>query len=184
MTDTTLSANGPVSVAKALLETLEQEQEGLVQLHDQFGRQLQALRDQQATQLQHITLQISEQTSRLGRLHQMRERQMRLLGRLLGAEAGEPLSLETLAERLYPFVGSPETSRRLLEARANVIEEAERAQQRREELAFAVEYALKLGREMLHVLQDLNVPPPTRLYNAHGGTAENANPRSFVNKMG
>ena len=185
MSNATLPASGPIPAAEALLHTLEREQDGLGRLRDQFGQQLQALRDQQAQQLQRVTLQIGEETSQLQRLQQKRERQTQLLSRALGGGAeGAPLGLEELAGKLFTVPGGHEMSRRLLDARADVVEEAERTQQRREELAFAVEYALKLGREMLHVLQDLNVPPPTRLYTARGAAAERAAPRSFLNKMG
>lgn len=46
MSNTASSNGNAISVAEALLETLEEEQEGLVRLRDYFGKQLQALRDQ------------------------------------------------------------------------------------------------------------------------------------------
>lgn len=171
MINTVSLIRSPIPLAEVLLETLEQEQEGLVRLRDQFGQQLQALRDQQAAQLQRVTRRVGEETNLLDHLRRVREQQMRRLGRALGNEAGDVLSLKDLAERLSGISGGSGLSQRLLEARAGIIEEAERAQQRREELAFAVEYAVKLGREMLHVLKNLDVPPPTRLYTADGGAA-------------
>ena len=184
MTSTVTLTRSPIPLAEALLETLEQEQAGLVRLRDQCGQQLQALRDQQAAQLQSVTQRIGEETNLLDHLRQVREQQMHRLGHALGGEAGEAFSLEDLAERLRDAAGGAGVSRRLLAARAGVVEEAGRTQQRREELDFAVEYAVKLGREMLHALNDLDVPLPGGLYTADGAAAPGAASRPIVDRQG
>ena len=182
MSNTASPSGNPVSVAEALLETLEEEQEGLVRLRDYFGKQLQALRDQQAGQLQQVTLQVSEETHSLDRLYGLRRQQMGLLAQALDGEASEsPLSLKDLADRLYCVAGGQGVSRRLLEARMSVIEEAECAQHRREELAFAIEYTAKLGWEMLQVLKDLKVMPPASF--ADGDLSQNDSLHHIIDKL-
>ena len=182
MSNTASSNGNAISIAEALLETLEEEQEGLVRLHDYSGKQLQALRDQQAAQLQQVTLQVSEETSKLDDLYGIRKEQMRLLTQALDGEKRErPLSLEELADRLCGVAGGQRASRQLLEARINVVEEAERAQYRREEFAFAVEYAVKLGWEMLQVLKDLQVTPPASF--ADSDMVQNDSLHHILNKL-
>ena len=182
MSNTASSNGNSIAVAGALLETLEEEQEGLVRLRDYFGKQLQALRDQQAAQLQQVTLQVSEETSRLDSLYSVRKEQMRLLAQALDREESEkPLSLKGLADRLCGVAGGQSASRQLLEARMNIVEEAERAQHRREELAFAVEYAVKLGWEMLQVLKDLQVMPPASF--ADSDLIQNDSLHHILNKL-
>ncbi len=53
-----------------------------------------------------------------------------------------------------------------------------------EQLDFALQYAVSLGREMLQAMQDLDRPPPPCVYTAKGYTSRAATPHSFVNKVG
>ena len=125
----------------------------------------------------------SETVGTLDRLRTGRERQMRLLGRVLKIE-GEETPLRQLAAAIDNHPEAGPLGADLLEARAAVREQAKKTRQICEHLDFALQYAVGLGRDMLQAMQDLGRPPPPCVYTARGNTSRAPTPRSFVNKIG
>lgn len=182
MSDSTEN-KGLAGVTRNLQTTLEQEEATLSRLASLFDAQLDALRRRQQETLEQITLQVNEEVHALGRLRQARERQARLLGRLLKLPQ-DAEALQHLAEALSAIPGAMDQGRALLEARDRVRAQADEAKQRCDEFEFALHYAVRLGREMLQVIQDLDIPPPTRVYTARGKSTQATPPSSFLNQVG
>ncbi len=176
-------SNGLAAVAGRLLETLRREEETLAHLHATFDAQIEALRRHRHEALASSTGEVNEAVHAMEGLRKARERQARLLGRLLRLD-GDDVSLERLATALEGHAEAAEAAPMLREARAKIHERARQTRKRCEEFEFALQYAVKLGREMLQVMQDLDVPPPARIYTASGDATQTAKPRSFVNKVG
>ncbi|MCH8960872.1 MAG: flagellar export chaperone FlgN [Bacteroidetes bacterium] len=175
--------NGPDGLVQALIESLRQEEAELRKLEAQFGRQLEALREQQPEQQEHAMHEASGTVGTLDRLRTRRERQMRLLGRVLKIE-GEETPLRQFAAAIDSHPEAGPLGADLLEARAAVREQAKKTRQICEHLDFALQYAVGLGRDMLQAMQDLDRPPPPCVYTARGNTSRAPTPRSFVNKIG
>ncbi len=169
--------NGPDRLVENLVATLWQEKDALAELGGHFGQQVEALRQQQPGLLQEATLAANDAVGALGKLRQVRLRQMRLLARVLGLEA-EPTSLETLVEALGKEAAHP-----LQTARAALRTEAEHTRRRCELLDFALRYAAQLGQDLLLSFQDLDAAPSARLYTAAGSSASAAQ-RSFLDQIG
>lgn len=175
--------NGPDGLVKALIEALREEEAELGKLEAQFQRQLDALREQQHERQEQAMHEASETVGTLDRLRTRRERQMRLLGRVLKIE-GEETSLRQFAAAIDSHPATEPLGADLLEARAAVREQAQKTRQICEHLDFALQYAVSLGRDMLQAMQDLDRPPPPCVYTARGNTSRARTPRSFVNKVG
>ncbi len=178
-----MNTNGLLTVAGRLLETLRREEETLARLHETFNEQIEALRHHRHEALESSTAEVNEAVHAMEGFRKARERQARLLGRLLHLE-GDDASLERIAGALEDLPEAAGAAQGLREARAQIHERARQTRQRCEEFEFALQYAVKLGREMLQVMQDLDVPPPARIYTATGHATQTSQPRSFVNKVG
>lgn len=170
-------------LATNLLGTMQQEQEALDTLYTCFDQQVEALRDQQPDRLEQTTHQINEVVHQLEKLRNARERQASLLGRMLQVE-GEPISLEKIGQAYALQPEGTAMGQQILEARLSTRQKAERTQLRCEEFEFALQYAARLGQEMLQVIQGLDVPLPARVYTAKGNTTHTIPPRSFLNQVG
>lgn len=177
------TSNGPDVLVRTLIETLRQEQAELHKLEAQFGRQLKALQEQQPEQQEHAMHEASKTVGTLDQLRTKRERQMRLLGRVLKIE-GEQTPLRQLAAAVDSHSETEPLGGDLLEARAAVVEQAQKTRLLCEQLDFALQYAVSLGREMLQAMQDLDTPPPPCVYTARGHTSRVSRPSSFVNRVG
>ncbi len=168
------------AVAQPLLSTLRREQEALANLDQQLARQLDALRSNALDDLTQASLQVHDVACRLERLRQTRRRQVRLLRRVLDLPDDDP-SLEAVAAALE--ARTTEAGAALRTARAALREQAAAARRHGEELEFALNYAVDLGRDMLGTFQRLYAPAPARLYTATGDSTSPKAP-SLVNKMG
>ncbi|HEX7069266.1 MAG TPA: hypothetical protein VF190_00605 [Rhodothermales bacterium] len=174
---------GTESVAGALLSTLESEAETLGRLGHTFELQLEALRNRQQDLLEQSTLQANDEVANLARLRQMRERQMRLLGRTLDLNA-DSATLSDMLDRMatdprsHVLVGRLRTARGLVHARAR------ETQDRCIALEGALQFAVQVGREMMHALQGLDQPVPAPVYTAQGGARQASAPRSLLNHVG
>lgn len=174
---------GPVTLAQGLLSTLQQEYEALEGLCTAFDQQLDALRARQHEALEQATQDANVAVTRLGTLQLTRQRKMRLLGRVLGVET-DGTALPQLAAALNGRPAGEDVAQHLLATRTRIRERAAQTQQRCDELAFTLQYAVDLSREMMRTLQRLDAPPPARTYTAAGGTSQTAPPSSFLNKLG
>lgn len=174
---------GPTALVQSLIGTLTQEEGELILLHEQFGQQLDALRHQNPAGQEEAMHASIATINALGKLRATRERQMRLLGRVLRVET-EQSSLEDLAKAMSIHGEIAVYQEQVLSARSGVREQAEKTRSMCEQLEFALQYAASLGREMMQVVQALDVPPPAKVYTARGGAQQAVSPRSFVNRVG
>jgi hypothetical protein len=172
---------GADGLVHGLIRTLRQEEAELVRLAAQFERQLDALRDQRQDEHEQALHEASETLGILGQLRVQRERQMRLLSRVFRVD--EDATIQHLAAAVDRHPGTGPWGADLLEARAAVCEQAAAARRICEQLDFALQYAVSLGREMVQAIQDLDGPSPC-VYTATGHTSRAAMPRSLVNKVG
>lgn len=174
---------GTESVAGALLTTLESEADTLRRLGQTFELQLEALRNRQQDLLEQATLQANDEVANLSRLRQVRERQMRLLGRTLEMRA----DTASLSEMLDQMAFDPRVAGlvdRLRTARTSVHARARETQQRCQTLEGALQFAVQVGREMMQALQGLDLPVPASVYTAKGGARHASAPRSLTNHVG
>ena len=174
--------SGPDGLMHGLIETLRQEEAELIRLAVHFEQQLDALREQRREDHAQAMHAASETISTLGQLRSRRERQIRLVGRVLRFD-GEETTLQQLAAAVDSHPRTGPWGGDLLEARAALQEQAKATRRICEQLDFALHYAVGIGRDMLQAMQDLNGPSP-QVYTAQGYTSRAAVPRSLVNKMG
>lgn len=177
-------AGGPLPLAESLLKTLQEEQETLARLESLFAAHRDALRENRQDLLEEATNRTNDLVSALARLRQARDRQMRLLGRVLHVE-GEAPSLVQIADAIRPHEGGEEAARQLLDQRRAIHAHAARAQQQCGELEFALNYAIDLGREMLQAIQGVDAATaPARVYTPKGASAQPSTQHSFLNTLG
>ena len=174
--------SGPDGLVQGVIQTLKSEEAELALLGAHFTRQLEALREQNQDQHEQALYAASETLRTLGQLRTQRERQVRLLSRVIRIE-GDDLSIQQVAAAVDSHPQTGPWGAALLEARTAVREQAEATRRICEHLDFALHYAVDLGREMMQAMQDLSGPPPC-VYTAQGHTSRAAAPRSLVNKIG
>lgn len=166
-------STGPAALVLALAETLGQERAALATLAEAFRRQLAALRAGDRTAHAHATADAADAVATLGRVGTARDRQARLLARVLGlAEA----PLAALVEALE----APEAGW-LSAAHAAVRDEAAEVRSRAAALDFALRHAAHLGQELIRAMQ---VPAGPCLYDASGQAAPGPARRALVNRVG
>lgn len=173
----------PMPLASGLLATIKQERESLISLCVQFERQLDALRERRQELLDEATNRTNEAVNALARLRQSRERQMRLLGRVLNLSSDQ-ISLQNIGVRLQSTIDGDELGKELLDIRTRIRDQATITQQRCKDLEFALKYAVDLGRDLLQAVQGLDGPAPSKVYTSNGSPAQASKPRSFLNRVG
>jgi hypothetical protein len=178
----TAPEGGPVPLAGALLATLKQECEALARLARCFEVQIEAMRSRVPDGLEAATLSVTEEVGALASIQQNRERQTRLLARMLSLEDRADLSQIAEAIRQKGIGGNAGPS--LLEVRDSARKMALAAQERCQELEFALNYAADLGRDMLMAVQGAGHKTPTLAYTAKGHAAPGHTGRSFMNQKG
>jgi len=183
MNDTVAASTaGPASLAAALLSILQEEYAALARLSGHFDTQLAALQSRNPDQLDAGTQQVAEEMNSVIRLRQTRERQMRLLARVMGLASTDALTL--IAERLRDDTETYDVGTSLMEIRERVLARAREAHKKGQVLSFAIQYASQIGLEMMQAIQGVQVPVSALVYNAAGGTSH-ATPRmSYVNRVG
>ena len=177
------NTGGLMGVASQLIDTLWQEQATLDRLHDLFGQQIEAVRKHRHGALEASTGEVNESVHAMERLRLARERQTRLLGRLLGLES-DAVTLEAVADALEAMPDGSGAAQEIRKMRTQIHERARHTQKRCEDFEFTLKYAVELGREMLRVMQDFDVPPPARIYTSSGDSTQTAKTRTLVNKVG
>lgn len=165
-----------------VLDSLGRERDALEALQGGLDAQLEALRAQDRAALDAATQDVNETSARLERCRQARLRQMRLLTRVLGLDA--EATLGDCADALAARPGAAEHGHGLAALRADIRERAGTIQRRCEEIEFALQYAVQLGRDMLQTLQALDAPAPSRGYTATGAATTAPTHRSFLNRVG
>lgn len=174
----------PIALAASFLETLEEEHASLLRMHDHFDRQITAVRDHDHDVIEAAALQTSDEVNVLARLKQARDRQLRLLGRVLRLD-GETVSIRDVVDALERVGDEGAIGTRILEVRERIRGQALRTQERCRDLEFALEYSVHLGRELLEAITGLEDSSGGRHYTSTGGTVESSpGKRSFLNRVG
>lgn len=175
---------GPESLAATLLETLEEEHASLARMQDQFDRQLASIRERDQEGIEETAVRTSDEVNILARLKTTRDRQIRLIGRVLRLE-GDVLSVKEITDALENAPATTEIGRRLSDLRMQIREQARLTQERCRDLEFALQYAVHLGRELLQAVQGIDTPGGGRHYTSRGSTVESTGgQRSLLNRMG
>lgn len=177
----TPTPTGPLAIAQTLQQTLAAETDALQMLHDVLVRHLDAVRTRQTAQMEEASDATHEAMASLQGARLARERQMRLLARVLALDEDAPLP--ALAEALQAQPEGAATARTLLDCRTCLRALADATRQRSDELEFTLDYALRLSREMLLAAQGLQAPPPAGMYDATGHSMSSA-AASMLNKLG
>lgn len=175
---------GPASLAAILLETLEEEHASLGRMQAQFERQITAVRDHDQEGVEETAIRTSDEVNILTRLKQTRDRQIRLLGRVLRLE-GDVISMKELSDALQSSAATADAGVRLSHLREKVRDQALLTQERCRDLEFALQYAVHLGRELLQAAQGIDEPGGGRHYTSRGSTVESTGgQRSLLNRVG
>lgn len=175
---------GPASLAATLLETLEEEFASLARMQDQFDRQIAAVRDHDQEGVEETAIRTSDEVNILTRLKQTRDRQTRLLGRVLRLE-GDVISMTEISNALLSGAATADVGARVAELREKVRDQAQLTQERCRDLEFALQYAVHLGRELLQAVQGIDTPAGGRHYTSSGSTVESkSGQRSLLNRVG
>lgn len=174
----------PTALASSLLDTLEAEHASLLRMHDHFERQIAAVRERDHDQIEAAALHTSDEVNVLARLRQTRNRQIRLLGRVLRLEKDD-VSIREVAEILERSGEDDGIGMRVLGMRENIQEQAIRTQDRCRDLEFALEYSVHLGHELLEAITGIGDPSGGRHYTSDGGAVESSQgKRSILNRVG
>jgi hypothetical protein len=115
------------------------------------------------------------------RLRQTRERQTRLLARVLEVQE---TSIARLAGRLREDTATELLAGQLDDIRADVVARAQETQKKGQVLGFALQYAASLGREMMQAVHGIQVPVSSAVYTAAGNVAHGLPSTSYVNQVG
>lgn len=175
------SPTGPAALAEGLLETLAGETGALGRLRDGFGAQLEAIGRRDHGALDAATVATNDVVAELERLRTGRERQIRLLGKVLRLPSGET----TVADLAAALAATDAPlAARLVATRDHLRTIAAEARVACEEVEFALGYAAELSRELMQTLQQHGVSAPTRVYTARGATASTTPTRSYLNELG
>jgi hypothetical protein len=175
--------SGLSSLAENVLKALKNERSALTVMSERFSEQMDALHSRKPDALEDATLAINQEVSSLERLRNQRERQLRLLGKLLLPEADTP-TFGQIARTLGATGNLEDLSRQLSEVQGQIRSEAQEAARRCQRLEFALQYAITLGRRMLQAVRDFDETPPNRVYTAEGQATHTTTPRALVNRVG
>lgn len=174
----------PIALASSLLDTIEAEHASLVRMHDHFERQIAAVRERDHEHIERAALHTSDEVNVLARLMQTRNRQIRLLGRVLRLEEFE-VSIREVAEALERSGDCDAVGARILDLRETIRSQAVRTQDRCRDLEFALEYSVHLGHELLEAITGVDDPSGGRHYTSDGGAVESSSgKRSILNRVG
>lgn len=166
---------GPIS--RTLGDTLGQEADALDRLDVLLGHQLAAVQAGHPEQLDALALETSTVLADVQRLRAARERQARLLSRMLKLD--ETASFDTLTGTLATHDAPSADALRTIGTRLR--ERAASTRRHTETLGFALRYASGLGREILQLFQG---NASGRTYNSKGAPQSTTPPRSFLNHVG
>lgn len=160
-----------------LQTALGEEVDLLKELADCFQAQLRAVEQRDTSLLTESVKEVERVNSRLGRLHQTRTRQLRLMRRFLGLP--EDASLHNVARQLA--ADRPLAGRRLLDLTQEIKEKARLVDGELNKAEEAMEFAAKVGRQLLVNLQTPDGPEASQVYTADGIQTQGAATTSIFN---
>lgn len=173
-TQTLLSPTAPMT--NALLATLSAEEKALQRLASAADVQLAAMREEALERFETAGHTTADAVSELDQLGQARARQSRVFAKALGLD--ETVSIEVLVGLL-----PSREAEQLRTARDRVREAATVANARCDALAFALHYAVELGRATISAWRGLGPDRPAHVYTA-AGLSETAPARMLLNRTG
>lgn len=174
---------GPEAMVSSLIATLQDEYDSLARLLGHFDDHILALRSREKEGIDEATHRTNDEISVLANLKNQRDRKLRLLGRVLHVE-GDHTTIEDVSRRLDADEATAEAAETIRRLRRDIWAEAVRTRKRCHDLAFALEYAVHLGRDLLQALQGSPSAGTTKVYTPKGGAIESPGTSSFVNKVG
>ncbi len=173
-----LRETAPEPLAEALVRTLESERATLEQLDAEFQLQREAIRRRDFEAIEDATLRTNEQVTRLETLRRTRQRQAKLLARVLEIP-GDDIRVAQITERLG---GHLPLSARLETLRDEIRAKADAAQDKIDEIAFMLQHSLSIGQDMIQTMHGADAPG-SGAYDASGRTAPTAR-SGMLNRIG
>lgn len=151
---THLHETAPEPLAEALVYTLESERAVLQLLDDDFQRQREAIRRHDFEAIEEATQRTNEHVARLETLRKTRQRQAKLLARVLELP-GEDVRVAQITERLG---GSLPLSVRLERLRDDIRIRADAAQAKIDEVAYMLQRSSAPGTDSPRTMHRLETP--------------------------
>ena len=181
-----MNQNTPSTTVKdltqALVNDLQKEEISIEILEKHLDGQLAALRSQERSSLEELTLQTSNEVNNLHILQNSKLEHIRLLSEQLTPDATNA-SLDTIIAAMeQSFDDALVVSLKQLHAR--IPERAVAVREKSKELAYSLQYALHLGHQMIEAIQGATSSPPMLIYTAAGSKKISASKRMMVNKVG
>lgn len=169
--------------ARWLAEKLDEERSALQALEASIESQMVALRARESAEVRESTISANERLHVLTRLHEEQEAMLAGIAAAIGWE-GQPATIRAVADHLEREIGDHETAQRLRASRTSLMELAAETKEKSEELAYTLQYALHLGKELIQTVQSVHQPEPVSLYTPRGKTTIGGKSRPIVNRMG
>ncbi|MDZ4700595.1 MAG: flagellar export chaperone FlgN [Rhodothermales bacterium] len=169
--------------SRRLAGKLDEHRAALRALEASIEAQMAAMRTRESAEVRETTLSANDRLHALTRLYEEQEALMAGIAASLGWEDDRP-SIVKLAAHLEQVRGGEETARALLETRTAITELAAVTREKSEELAYTLQYALHLGKELIQAVQAVHQPVPISLYTPRGKTTIGGKTRPIVNRMG
>jgi hypothetical protein len=168
----------PEPLTDALLRTLEEERDALLELDTEFTGQIDGIVARDITAIEEATHRTNLAVARLETVRKARLRQTKLLARVLGIP-GDETRVAQITERIG---GQVPRSQRLEALRDEIVSLADHVLTRSEDVAFLLQHSLDLNQDLMRSAHAMNTPPP-RHYTAQG-TSSKATAPALVNRVG
>jgi FlgN protein len=169
--------------SRSLAQKLDEHRAALLALEASIEAQMAAMRTRESAEVRETTLSANDRLHVLTRLYEEQEALLADITASLGWEDDRP-SIVKLAIHLEQVRGGEKIARTLLETRTAITELAAATREKSEELAYTLQYALHLGKELIQAVQAVHQPVPTSLYTPRGKTTIGGKTRPIVNRMG
>lgn len=173
-----LRDTAPEPLAEALIRTLESESSTLELLDGEFQLQREAIGRRDFALIEEATQRTNEQVAQLESLRNTRQRQARLLARVLEIP-GDDVGVAQITERLG---GHLPLSARLEALRDEIRARADAAQDKIDEVAFLLQHGLSIGQDMIQAMHGIDTPAGGA-YDASGRSAP-ATQSNMLNRTG
>ncbi len=174
----TLRETAPEPLAEALIRTLENESATLELLDGEFQLQREAIGRRDFAAIEEATQRTNEQVAQLESLRKTRQRQARLLARVLEIP-GDDVGVAQITAKLG---GHLPLSARLEALRDEIRARADAAQDKIDEVAFLLQHGLAIGQDMIQTMHGMDASAGGA-YDSSGRTAPGSRP-NMINRTG
>jgi hypothetical protein len=169
----------PAPLTEALIRTLEDERNALLEIDDLFEGQIDAIIARDIEAIEEATYRTNVGVTNLESIRKARLRQTKLLARVLGIP-GDEIRVAQVIDRIG---GQVPRAQHLEELKNEIVTLADRTLERSEDVAFLLQHGLDLNQEMMQAAHTMSAPPPNKHYTAKGASSTPAAP-SLVNRLG